>query len=118
MTFGSSAKRPCVSEGSLALQTIASSVADFGQFVHTSLAPPAPPAPTTSSSSVEGTPQQCRAAIRNIKAKEAWLDLADCVALIELLQKDKTAIDAYAALDDDDELHHEWIKSWLFKGNY
>ena len=105
------------SEGSLALQTIASSVADFGQFVRTSLAPPAPPAPTaSSSSSVEGTPQQCCAAIRNIKAKEAWLDLADRVALIELLQKDKTAIDAYAALDDDDELCHEWIKSQLSKG--
>jgi len=44
--------------------------------------------------------------------------LADRVALIELLQKDKTAIDAYAALDDDDELCHEWIKSQLFKGNY
>jgi hypothetical protein len=98
-------KRPRLSEGTAALQKLASTVVDFGQVVRTALAPPA-------ATSLEATPQRRRSAILQVQKYEDWMSIPQKVSLIKLFQGDKATMDTYSALEDK-ELRVEWIKDQL-----
>ncbi|KAJ7602733.1 hypothetical protein FB45DRAFT_1046615 [Roridomyces roridus] len=125
---GTATKKGRTSTGAAALHDIVGQMGDFNDILRASLAAPifemlfnqlsysadsvkGTPRKTfnTPPGSLPSTPARLQAAIKRAQKLETWLDKPQLVSLFEILEGNKSAVDVYASLDDE-ELRVMWVR--------
>jgi hypothetical protein len=109
-------KRARKSHGAAAILDMSASISDFGTKIAAALAPP------SASMGLNPTPIRLSHAVTRASKLEKWLSAGERVAFINLLRADKnkpgevnkSAIDTYMALDEDD-VRQEFVRDMLIE---
>ena len=110
----SSSKKPCASQGALALQAVGEQLNDFNDIMRSLVATEQGSSSGTAAVTLPSTPHRKQLAIRRAQKLEVHLADEELVSLLTVFEKDASAADAYLAINGQrDGLRKIWIERRL-----